>query len=620
MHGCKIEIDWVDSETLESDDQALRAPGPGATASSSPAASAAAASRARSAPRASRASSASRTSASASGMQIAVVRVRPPRRRHAGRELDGVRHRDRVAGHRPAARAEGGLRPRRHDAPRRRPGEAPRRHAGARDLRRGGHLRAPPPPLRGVDQPAQAAGGGRPRRRAARRPTSAWSRSSSCREHPFFVASQFHPEFKSRPERPAPLFREFVARWRASTRARGPGRDAPQRRPWRRPRAARCAGGPCGRPTEAERRRLNELFAELCAIASPFGHERGVRGPRARPSSRRSAWTSSATTPATSLARVPARRPALRALAAAVRAPRHRAARTATRSSRSWSTSGWENAHDDDPRRRQQGRRRGDAAVAPGAGDRGLAGRRSSCCSRCSEENALAGAKAFDVARLRSRFGYVFDHATPIGEIVDGLADLLPHRGDLPRPGRPRGDPARGRAAARSSPPPGRSRRCAWAASTTRPPRTSARSTAASAGRTSCPSTAASLGEMRSIDDAKAEARRGRDGRRIHDAANEPTCDVRRRRLGRPAVLRLPPPATSPAVLAAEEALRACGYTPRHILSGGGSDANAFEAAGFAVRQPRQRHRAQPRADRARQRGCAGGDAGRGVALLDAAA
>ena len=30
-------------------------------------------------------------------------------------------------------------------------------------------------------------------------------------EHPWFVASQFHPEFKSRPTRPAPLFREFVA-------------------------------------------------------------------------------------------------------------------------------------------------------------------------------------------------------------------------------------------------------------------------------------------------------------------------------------------------------------------------------------------------------------------------
>ncbi|HKG35223.1 MAG TPA: CTP synthase, partial [Solirubrobacterales bacterium] len=29
-------------------------------------------------------------------------------------------------------------------------------------------------------------------------------------DHPFFVASQFHPEFNSRPDRPEPLFREFV--------------------------------------------------------------------------------------------------------------------------------------------------------------------------------------------------------------------------------------------------------------------------------------------------------------------------------------------------------------------------------------------------------------------------
>jgi CTP synthase len=38
-------------------------------------------------------------------------------------------------------------------------------------------------------------------------------------DHPWFVASQFHPEFKSRPTRPAPLFREFVGA--ALTRARG---------------------------------------------------------------------------------------------------------------------------------------------------------------------------------------------------------------------------------------------------------------------------------------------------------------------------------------------------------------------------------------------------------------
>jgi CTP synthase len=31
------------------------------------------------------------------------------------------------------------------------------------------------------------------------------------RDHPWFVASQFHPEFKSRPERPHPLFNGFVA-------------------------------------------------------------------------------------------------------------------------------------------------------------------------------------------------------------------------------------------------------------------------------------------------------------------------------------------------------------------------------------------------------------------------
>jgi CTP synthase len=42
------------------------------------------------------------------------------------------------------------------------------------------------------------------------------------RDHPFFVASQFHPEFKSRPERPAPLFREFVAAALEHARGRAP--------------------------------------------------------------------------------------------------------------------------------------------------------------------------------------------------------------------------------------------------------------------------------------------------------------------------------------------------------------------------------------------------------------
>ena len=39
-------------------------------------------------------------------------------------------------------------------------------------------------------------------------------------DHPWFVASQFHPEFKSRPTRPAPLFREFVGAARDRAQAR----------------------------------------------------------------------------------------------------------------------------------------------------------------------------------------------------------------------------------------------------------------------------------------------------------------------------------------------------------------------------------------------------------------
>jgi CTP synthase len=42
-------------------------------------------------------------------------------------------------------------------------------------------------------------------------------------QHPFFVASQFHPEFKSRPERPAPLFFRFIA----AALQRGTEREVP---------------------------------------------------------------------------------------------------------------------------------------------------------------------------------------------------------------------------------------------------------------------------------------------------------------------------------------------------------------------------------------------------------
>jgi CTP synthase len=43
-------------------------------------------------------------------------------------------------------------------------------------------------------------------------------------DHPFFVASQFHPEFKSRPTRPEPLFRDFVGAAAERAAARAPER------------------------------------------------------------------------------------------------------------------------------------------------------------------------------------------------------------------------------------------------------------------------------------------------------------------------------------------------------------------------------------------------------------
>ena len=86
-------------------------------------------------------------------------------------------------------------------------------------LRRPGDFRAPPPTamssttttapiLRPMawSWPAPAPTGG------------SWS-SSSCRSTPFFLASQFHPEFLSRPNRPHPLFRGFVPQhWAPRTR------------------------------------------------------------------------------------------------------------------------------------------------------------------------------------------------------------------------------------------------------------------------------------------------------------------------------------------------------------------------------------------------------------------
>ncbi len=50
-------------------------------------------------------------------------------------------------------------------------------------------------------------------------------------DHPFMVGSQFHPEFRSRPDRPQPLFREFIGACKFRRAGLDAGLIAPEREP-----------------------------------------------------------------------------------------------------------------------------------------------------------------------------------------------------------------------------------------------------------------------------------------------------------------------------------------------------------------------------------------------------
>jgi CTP synthase (UTP-ammonia lyase) len=51
------------------------------------------------------------------------------------------------------------------------------------------------------------------------------------RDHPWFVATQAHPELKSRPNRPHPLFRDFVGAAAAGTAVKRPVAASRRRAP-----------------------------------------------------------------------------------------------------------------------------------------------------------------------------------------------------------------------------------------------------------------------------------------------------------------------------------------------------------------------------------------------------
>jgi len=85
--------------------------------------------------------------------------------------------------------------------------------------------------------------------------------------------------------------------------------------------------------------------------------------------------------------------------------------------------------------------------------------------------------------------------------------------------------------------------------------------------------------EVRGLDDARVAAVVTEMVDHLQDAANDGECDldvtVERQFQG----YRSKP--NAPPVLAAMRALETCGYEPHHLVTGGGSDANAFQSAGL---------------------------------------
>jgi tripeptide aminopeptidase len=197
------------------------------------------------------------------------------------------------------------------------------------------------------------------------------------------------------------------------------------------------------------------------------------------------------------------------------------------------------------------------------------------------EERALAGARAFDITRLRSRFGYAFDHASPIGEVV------------LSAPGHYRLEATFNGHAAHAGvcPEGGRSAILAAARAIADMPlgRVDEQSTAnvgTIAGGTAMnvvPDRCTVLAEVRSHQEARAEELLGELIDCVHEAANLPECecdvDVSVQRTFE--AYRVAP--GTPAVRAAERALRTCGHEPVRIQSGGASDANALGARGLPM-------------------------------------
>jgi tripeptide aminopeptidase len=333
--------------------------------------------------------------------------------------------------------------------------------------------------------------------------------------------------------------------------------------------------------SEVERRRLNDTFAALCAIPSPFGRERAMADRVAGELralglevAQDDVGPQTGAECGNLLARIPGRSERTILLCAHLDTVPHEGVVEPVVVDEGWESAGDTILGADNK-----------AAVAVLLGIAHRAAVESSPVGvellfTVSEENALAGAKAFDTTQLRSEFGYVFDHASPIGEIV--MASPTYYRMEAHFHGRP--------AHAGIRPEDGRSAvvAAARAIAAMRLGRVDEETTAnvgsiaGGAGGTNIVAEHCRvLAEARSLDDDKVEALVAEMTDHCYDAANVPACACDLDLVVERLFQGYRHAGAAPSVVAAETALRACGHEPSRIVTGGGSDANAFEAAGL---------------------------------------
>jgi tripeptide aminopeptidase len=194
-----------------------------------------------------------------------------------------------------------------------------------------------------------------------------------------------------------------------------------------------------------------------------------------------------------------------------------------------------------------------------------------------AEEDGLRGAKAFDVGSLRAPFGFVLDHASPIGEVIVAAptyhrlrAEFVgeeAHAGIRPEDG---SNAIQAAAAAVAAMELGR-----IDDETTANVGIIEGGTAANV----VPGRCRIEGEARSIDVGRASdvLERMVDACTVGAAGHSCDVDVQVEEMFR----GYRTARDSPAVAVAKTALERCGIDVSETATGGGSDANAFNAAGF---------------------------------------